>query len=132
MSLALALVLACSLSCGSEDRKETVPPDEEEDAGDGKVRPAPNGQHVGEATACDALLGAQDSKIKSLQCSITTRTCPALLRVVFATKCLEYDDGSVQGCIAHYKKETTCDGLENAINECEVTAYPGTEPKGCP
>jgi hypothetical protein len=132
VSVALTILLSFAPGCGSDDSHKSAPPDDETEAGDGKIHPPPNGTHVSETEACEALLTAQEAKIKALTCSITTRTCPALLRAVFITQCMEYDDGSVQGCIAHYKQQVTCDGLSTAIDECLVTPYPGTEPKGCP
>jgi hypothetical protein len=131
--IATTIALACTPGCSSEPNPSNDDDsNEEKDSGDGKVHPPPNGQHVSEDAACSALLAAQDARIKSLQCAITTRTCPALLRTVFTTACMEYDQGSVNGCIEHYKGKTTCDGLEEGIAECVVTPYPGSEPAGCP
>ena len=132
MHAALTILMTFAPGCGSEDTHGADPPEETNDAGDPKIYPEPNGQHVGEEAACDALLAGQESRILALGCSITTRTCPSLLRVMFVTACLEYDDGSVQGCIAHYKAQSTCEALSDAIANCVVTAYPGTEPNGCP
>lgn len=131
VSVSITLLLLLAPACSDEAPAPMLQagPD---DAGDGRIHPPPDGVHVGEAEACDTLLAAQESKVKALLCSITTRTCPALLRVEFKTMCLEYDSGSVQGCVALYKEQTTCDGLEDAIKDCVVTAYPGTEPAGCP
>ncbi len=131
LAFATALALICAAGCGSDETPIDVPPKDQPEAGDGKIYPAPDGVHVGETDACDALLKAQDAKIKALSCSITTRTCPALLRVVFVKPCLEYDDGSVKGCVDLYNMQTTCGGLADAIDACVVTSYPGTTTPGC-
>lgn len=102
------------------------------DAGDGRYRPPGNDVHTSEDAACSALSSAQDAKVQGLKCSITTRTCPSLLRVEFSTACMEYDEGSVQGCIDYYKKQTNCSDLAVAIKDCVVTPFLGTEPAGCP
>jgi hypothetical protein len=102
------------------------------DGGDGKLHPPGNGQHVSEATACDALSMAQDARNQALQCAATSRPCPTLLRVVFTTPCMEYDQGSVQGCLDYYDAQPTCDALSAAVVDCVITPFPGTEPNGCP
>jgi hypothetical protein len=121
----LALLLT---ACGSES--DPPPPD----PGDGKVRPPASGVHTSETAACDALLNAYDGHRNALGCTVgTTRTCPGFLRAQFAgVTCMEYDQGSVDGCIAYYQDQTTCDALAQAAELCVVTAYPGTEPNGCP
>ena len=114
-------------ACGDED------PPAEEDAGDGKVHPAPNGVHTTETAACDALVNAYEARRAALACTGTTRTCPGYLRVqVSGTACLEYDQGSVDGCIAYYQEQPDCESLAQASDICIVTSYPGTEPAGCP
>jgi hypothetical protein len=103
------------------------------DASDGRYHPEPDGTHVSESSACAALQTAQDAKLMSIMgCVGTTRTCPALLRVEFATECMEYDQGSVDGCIEYYNASPSCDALRDRIADCVVTPYPGTEPAGCP
>ncbi|MCC6558424.1 MAG: hypothetical protein IT372_36250 [Polyangiaceae bacterium] len=130
----LVLVLPLSaplLGCASDD--ETTP-DPQQDAGDGKVYPEPSGVHTTETAACDALIAAYEARYSSLGCTVgTMRTCPNFIRAqVGGTQCLEYDQGTVDGCIAYYNEQTTCDALAAAANACVVTAYPGTEPNGCP
>ncbi|MEZ4314448.1 MAG: hypothetical protein R3F14_41045 [Polyangiaceae bacterium] len=100
--------------------------------GDNKYYPEPNGVHTTEKAACDALVDAQSDKLFSLKCVATGQTCPSFLRAEFKTACMEYDEGSVKGCVEYYKEQQSCDGLKNAIETCIVTAYPGTEPAGCP
>ena len=62
----------------------------------------------------------------------TTRTCPEFLRAQFSKQCLQYDQGSVQGCIDYYNDKKSCADLSKGINDCAVTPLAGTEPKGCP
>lgn len=120
----LLLTLVLATACGDSGESSDT------DAGDGKVHPEPNGVHVSEDQACVALHEAFQDQAMSLGCSSTVRPCPQLLRVQFATACMEYDEGSVQGCVAFYESQTTCEQL--VIEDCVATAYPGTEPGGCP
>ncbi len=100
---------------------------------DGKVHPAGNGQHESQDAACQALSHAQDTRSLALQCVTTTKPCPSLvLTMVGGTECLEYDQGSVQGCIDYYGMAATCDDLAKAFDDCVVTAFPDSAPKGCP
>lgn len=99
---------------------------------DGRVHPSPNGTHTSEKDACDALIKEQQKQLLALHCISTGQTCPSFLRSEFQTACLEYDQGSVAGCIAYYDQQTTCDALKAAVDDCVITAYPGTEPAGCP
>jgi hypothetical protein len=135
IALSAALLIAMQ-GCGGSETHETNdqtssggPPIE---AGDGRYHPPANNTHVSEAAACDALAKAQDDRVQALKCSITSRLCPALLRAEFITACMEYDEGSVQGCVDYYLTKKTCDDLKDAFENCVVTPYPGTEPNGCP
>jgi hypothetical protein len=121
-------IAAIGSGCGSDT--ETTPPTP--DAGDGRYHPPGNGVHTTEDGACQALTSAQNAKRLMLGCVGTTRICPDLLRSEFTTQCLEYDQGSVQGCVDHYNKQTTCPEYTAAVKDCVVTAFPGTEPAGCP
>lgn len=109
-------------------------PQPSNDAGDGKVHPSPSGVHTSEAAACTALIDAYAAARQTLGCTVgTMRTCPSFLQAqVGGTPCLEYDQGSVDGCIAYYGEQTSCDELAAAAEVCIVTSYPGTEPDGCP
>jgi hypothetical protein len=133
IALAAALLLAIS-GCGSETKDNTDGSSSGApiEAGDGRFYPPGNGAHISEAAACDALADAQAARVQALKCNITTRTCPALLRVEFLVACMEYDEGSVQGCIDYYLTKKSCVDLKDAVEKCVVTAFPGTEPNGCP
>jgi hypothetical protein len=111
-----------ALGCAADD--ETEPAD------DGRVHPTPNGVHISETQACDTLQTAFRNHAMSLGCSSTTRLCPEFLRAEFGTACMEYDQGSVAGCVEYYQGLTQCAELDPAM--CVVTPYPGTEPAGCP
>lgn len=103
------------------------------DAGDGKVHPTGNGQHQSESDACKALSEAHTEKSETLACTSTSRPCPSLIQVmVGGTACREYDQGSVQGCADHYAKQTSCDALAKAVDDCVVISFEGSEPAGCP
>ena len=103
-------------------------------AGDGKVRPAKNGMPMSEDGACQALHGALQSKREAFQgCVMTLRTCPSLVQVaVGGEQCLQYDQGTVQGCVAHYQGATDCDDLKKRNDECVFEAIAGSAPNGCP
>jgi hypothetical protein len=84
-----------------------------------------------EAKACDALVAAQDAKTLGLNCILTTRVCPALLRTMTGASCVEYDEGSVLGCVELYKGASDCEELANIFDTCVVTFYPGTKSAEC-
>jgi hypothetical protein len=130
LTISVAVLLAMALSaCGSDGGSGGGGAGGE----DGKYHPAGNGQHQSQADACDALSEAQDAKSKALACTTTSRPCPTLILVqVGGTECLEYDQGSVQGCVDYYDKQATCDELAKAVDACVVTSFPGSAPNGCP
>ena len=101
-------------------------------SGDGKVHPPGNGVATSEADACSALTDAASSLALSLGCLSTTQTCPDFLRSEFVTSCLQYDQGSVQGCVTYYGMQTTCADLATAVDDCAVTPIAGSAPNGCP
>lgn len=134
LSFGLSFLLFASVAvpaCGPDE--STTSTTGTVDAGDdGKYHPAGNGTHTSEEAACEALSKAQETKALGLSCAATTRPCPEFLRATFGVECMEYDEGSVQGCIAYYNEQTTCQGFNTAVNDCIVTPFPGTEPSGCP
>lgn len=101
------------------------------EAGDGRYHPPGDGTHETEAEACDALSAAQSSRRLKLGCIGTSANCPDLLRTQFITPCLEYDKGSVQGCITYYNGAPSCADLNKAIDDCAVTPFPDTTSAGC-
>jgi hypothetical protein len=125
----VAIALLVSLfACGTDEG-----PGDENDAGDGKFRPPPSGVQTTENVACKTLLDAYSNQLLMLGCAGTSPTCPNYLRVEYGgVACMEYDKGSVDGCLAYFKMQSTCDELTRALARCVITAYPGTEPAGCP
>jgi hypothetical protein len=123
-----ALCAALLAACGGDDTK----PSEEQDAGDGKIHPEPDGVHISEDAACQALLSGYEARYAALGCTVgTMRTCPSLIRAqVCGAAGLEFDQGTVQGCVDHYTAQTTCEELGLSIDECVVLSYPA--PEGCP
>jgi len=100
---------------------------------DGKLHPEPNGVRISEMAACEKLKTALEARASDLsfKCTATTLPiCPNLLRRIFSPTCMQYDEGSVDGCVAHYGMMLECSELNG--EGCMVTAYPGSEPAGCP
>lgn len=125
--LAICALSACGSSSGTGGTGGTG------GGGDGKYRPAGNGVHQAEADACDALSKAQDARSQAMACTTTLRPCPTLVLVmVGGTACLEYDQGSVQGCVDYYNEQMSCDALATAIDTCVVTTFADSAPNGCP
>jgi hypothetical protein len=85
---------------------------------------------MAEADACSAIENALRDRAFALGCSTTLRPCPELLRVQFTTPCMQYDQGTVDGCVSYFQARTSCGEL--AVDVCVVVPYPGSEPAGCP
>lgn len=120
---ALAGLVLSVVTCGAD-------PESTADAGDGRYHPDPNGVHVTEAAACDAMASAVRDRAFAIGCSSTLRPCPELLRSQFETACMEYDQGTVDACVTYFEERTECGELDST--SCVLVAYPGTEPAGCP
>jgi len=133
LSLCLLALLAAPLLAACDGGDDGDDDDQDPEPGDGKVHPPPNGVHTTESDACAALLAGHGARHQALGCAVsTTRTCPNLIRAqVGGVACMEFDEGSVQGCVAHFNEQTTCDALGQALDRCVITSYPGTEPNGC-
>jgi hypothetical protein len=97
---------------------------------DGKYHPQQSGEHTSETAACAALQDAVRDKALSLGCTSTVRTCPGFLRVDYSPDCVEFDQGTVQGCIEYFQGIQVCADLVES--NCVLVTYPGTEPAGCP
>jgi hypothetical protein len=128
---ALALSLLALAACGSGSSAGTGGGGGS-GGSDGKYHPPDNGVAMSEADACAALSQAGDMDSLTLMCLATSVTCPDLLRDEFTTPCLQYDQGSVQGCVAYYAAATTCAALDAALDACAVSPITGSAPKGCP
>jgi hypothetical protein len=129
---ALALSLLALVACGSGSSDGTGGGDGGTGGSDGKYHPPGNGVAMSETDACAALSQATDTDSLALMCLATSVTCPDRLREEFTTPCLQYDQGSVQGCVAYYAAATTCTKLYAALDGCAVTPIAGSAPKGCP
>jgi hypothetical protein len=123
-------LVAALPGCSGEDSSGTTGGPME--ASDGKFHPPGNGMAMSESDACNTLTSAQSSRRQALGCAGTTRTCPEFLRAQFTTECLQYDQGSVQGCVAYYEEKKSCVDLNMSVDECAVTPLAGTAPMGCP
>ncbi|MDC3957989.1 hypothetical protein KEG38_29300 [Polyangium jinanense] len=125
--LRVAIVLSMLLAaCGGDDLDLTPLPN------DGKFRPPASGERTTEADACNTLVDAHSDRMIALGCVGSSRTCPGFLRAEFSAECLQYDKGSVDGCLEFYASKTTCQDLVPALEGCVITAYEGTTPAGCP
>jgi hypothetical protein len=114
--LGFALLAACSS-------------DESGGGGGGPFAPPGNGVPMGEKAACDALQSAVYDRGAALACGpITLPACPGYL-VKANESCLQYDQGTVQGC-AGYIGGLGCAELQSY--QCIVKSLPGTAPNGCP
>jgi hypothetical protein len=122
--LIVAAALLFVSGCGADETPSTP--------SDGKIRPPPSGERTTEAIACDAFSDAHSKALLTVGCAGTSRTCPSLLRTQSGADCLEYDKGSLDGCIAHINAQTTCSDLAVAIDVCVVHAYGESAPAGCP
>ncbi|HVY45609.1 MAG TPA: hypothetical protein VHB21_07000 [Minicystis sp.] len=126
--LGLVSLMVAAAACGSGSGDTTSGSG---GGGDGKVHPTPNGKAEAEAAACQTLVGEIEAQFQSLACVGTTRQCPDFVRSQFGA-CLEYDEGTVQGCADYYAMQTSCDALATAIDGCVIAPIDGSEGSGCP
>lgn len=115
------------LGCGADEPTSPTPP-----PNDGKLHPTPSGERIAEAAACSALADAHSKTLLAVGCVGTTQSCPTLLRLQSGSDCLQYDKGSLDGCVAHIKEQTMCMAINASVNECVVFSYAGSAPTGCP
>jgi hypothetical protein len=128
LALLAALATACS---GGEETTSGGGTGGSGGVDDGKLHPEPNGVAISEEEACNLLQGTFQQRVTDLGCGSTTvRTCPGFVRVTYDPDCVQYDQGSVQGCVDHWNSITFCEKLVE--DDCVATVYPGTEPAGCP
>jgi hypothetical protein len=124
-SFALPLALLATSACGDGDTGAGG-------GGDGRYRPAKNGVPVAEATSCSELSSALESARTRLSCTMTTPTCPSLVRTkVGGEACLQYDEGTIDGCAEHYRESGDCDELKSRFDDCVIAAIVGSAPAGC-
>jgi hypothetical protein len=97
---------------------------------DGRFRPDPSGVAIDEADACGRLLEAAESARGDLQCVLTLRTCPDLVRLT-GEDCLTYDEGTVDGCVEYFEASTDCEDLKGRLENCVYLPIEGSAPSGC-
>ncbi|MCC6521624.1 MAG: hypothetical protein IT373_03085 [Polyangiaceae bacterium] len=134
LRIALAFCLAALPPALAGCDSETASSQLSTDGGGGsddRFHPPPNGVKVAEATACAALHAALQDNALALGCTSTIRPCPDLVRSEFGAECLQYDDGTVQACVAFYDATTSCDDFGSPL-ACAVVAYTQSAPAGCP
>ena len=129
---AASLLVLLALGCGSSD-EDSGDSEPTEDASDGNYHPmTESGVPTTEDLACQRLIDGAGDKLLALGCPGTSPICPDFLRSQFVTACLEYDEGSVSGCVEYIKGKKTCDAVRTALTECAITPFAGSEPAGCP
>lgn len=100
------------------------------DSGDKPYEPAGNGLPMGESEACKAITDAEDDKRTALSCGPVTRPpCPGYL-AKSNPACSQYDQGTVQACVAYIAGHASCDALSK--KKCVVKVIAGSAPNGCP
>ena len=80
--------------------------------------PKGNGKPISEADACkmlaDAIESASEDVGKTEPCMVPIAPCPDLIRysVPNGEQCLQYDEGSILGCVEFYHSFTTCEDFK--------------------
>ncbi|MBL8742721.1 MAG: hypothetical protein JNK04_16550 [Myxococcales bacterium] len=101
-------------------------------AGDGKFHPPADGVGVDEMAACEDLRGRLTDIGLTLECVTTLPTCPGFVRSVGGADCLQYDAGTIEGCIAYYEEATDCEDLSARADNCAFEPIADSAPNGCP
>jgi hypothetical protein len=101
-------------------------------ADDGKFHPPADGTPVAEAAGCEDLRGTLTDLGLELGCVTTLPTCPGFVRTVGGADCLQYDAGTIDGCIAYYGEAADCDDLLARAGDCAFEAIADSAPAGCP
>ncbi len=133
----LVMGLATALGCGddTENADSTASTGSQGQGGedDGKFHPPANGTPLSEADACSALLTALTNKRNALpSCIFTVRTCPSLVQAVGGEPCLQYDEGTIAGCVSYYGDAVDCADLMSRSDDCAFEAIEASAPAGCP
>ncbi len=126
----------CGAALASCVVEEIVPGKSSSSAGaggmdDGKVHPPGNSVHISETAACKQLKDVIVKQQTDFGCVGTLQDCPSFLRSQYQPQCMEYDAGSVAGCVDYFAKIKDCEEL-NKTDKCAVIPFAGSEPKGCP
>jgi hypothetical protein len=119
LSFVAALSLVALIGCSSEEEGKSGP-----------FAPPANGVPMGEKAACELLQTADLDRREELGCGPSTvPSCPGYLRKN-REPCLQYDQGTVQGCAAYISGLGTCEAV--AGWKCVVQEITGSAGLGCP
>jgi hypothetical protein len=99
---------------------------------DGKFHPTANGSAVDESAGCAEMRDTLSDRGLELGCVTTLPTCPGFVRSVGGADCLQYDAGTVDGCVAYYGEATDCDDLLARADNCAFEPIADSSPAGCP
>lgn len=86
------------------------------------VQPPGDGRRMAEAAACEALLDAEAAARQRLGCAPPSGACPERVRAASALCDAEYDQGSVEACVAFLGEHGACEHFEQKI--CVITVFP--------
>ncbi len=126
----LCAISLAVFACGETDRSELTLTTTTGPIDDGRFHPEPNGEHTSETEACETLYNAFTDRQLALKCVVTVHQCPAFLRSVYTTACMQYDLGTVTACAEFIGDIASCDALVS--DSCALIGYPETAPSGCP
>jgi hypothetical protein len=134
LHLRILLLFLGFIACASDDETTgfatTAGPSSGTGGVDTRYHPPTNGVRISETEACDQLKGIIDQKVDDLDCVMTKPTCPNLLRAYYQPACMQYDQGTVAGCVQYFSEKFQCDLLD--AGECVLVGYPESAPAGCP
>lgn len=101
-------------------------------ADDGKFHPTSDGSPVDEAPACESMRDQLTTVALDLGCVSTFETCPGFVRSVGGAECLQYDGGTIDGCVAYFGEAADCDDIKARAESCAFEAIADSAPGGCP
>jgi hypothetical protein len=98
--------------------------------------PEGNKKPISEGEACkmlsDAIEDAAGEVGKTEPCTVPVPQCPDYIRGSVPGKeaCLQYDEGTILGCVEFYHSFTKCE--EFKTRPCIIAYFKGSAPLGCP
>jgi hypothetical protein len=126
------LALGCTAASG-EVQSEGCAGDDAGCAPEGgidvELAPADSFSRVMEADACALVSKAVVARALELNCAVTMRICPDLVRVHSGTACLLYDSDRLAECAADLASFHACGPL--VALPCAPLDLAGTAPAGC-
>lgn len=120
----LCAVVAAAVGC-----EDNVGLEDDNPARSGAVQPAGNGTAVDEEEACAAVHDALSRRATDLNCPKPKPECPDLIRPAGGDACLQYDQGTVEACVAHIGRYDSCG--EFTRSPCIVSTIPGSVSAAC-